>query len=91
VIILDFFNSNDGAGQGHASEDDNMSVLSHMMYVHEDVGVNTSSILQSTPETNNVNEVLSTISDVLKDVVNELRSLKQFLMSIFRIEIKLMK
>jgi hypothetical protein len=72
-----FFNSNDGEGQGHESEDDDISVLSHIMCVHEDVGVNTSPTLQSTPETNNVNEVLSSITDVLKDVVNELRSSKQ--------------
>jgi hypothetical protein len=37
-----FFNSNDEAGQSHESEDDNMSVLSHMMCDHEDVGINTS-------------------------------------------------
>jgi hypothetical protein len=72
-----FFNQNDEAGQSHENEDDNISVLSHMMSDHEDVGVNTSPTVQSTPETNNVNEVLNSITGVLKDVVTELRSLKQ--------------
>jgi hypothetical protein len=51
-----------------------MSVLSHMMCDHEDVGVNTSPTLQNSPEINNVNDLFISIIGVFKYVVIDLRS-----------------